>query len=99
MPRLCSEAVPSNSLGFGIWMRRGKEGCFNLGLGSSLEGKEPVGMGTVCGTPVNPRARGRYLEVEGGRRWEKVEMAVGGPENNLALFALFRAKLSLLHGL
>lgn len=49
-------------------------------------------MGTVCGTPVSPRAGGRYLEMEGGRRSEKVEMAVGGPENNLA-FCLVYGKI------
>lgn len=67
-------------------MGRGKIGGDDLGLGSSEEGRESVGMGTVCGTPDSPRAGGGYLEVEGGRRWERAGVEVGGSREQSCSF-------------
>lgn len=51
----------------GIWIGREKERGFNLGLGRSCGGNEPVGVGTAVGTLGSLRAGVKYLEAEGDK--------------------------------
>ena len=81
----------------GIWIGREKERGFNLGLGCSCGGKEPVGMGTVVGTLGSLRAGAKYLEAEGDKEVGEDGYGLGGPENSLVLSAtLLRGKSCLL---
>lgn len=76
-------------VGFGIWMEREKwGGAVWLGARQFLgrKGRVSVGMGTVCGAPGSPRAGGGYLEVEGGWRWKKAGVGVGGSREQSCSF-------------
>ena len=63
----------------GIWIGREKERSFNLGLGRSCGGKEPVGMGTVVGTLGSLTAGAKYLEAEGDMEVGEDGCGLGGP--------------------
>ena len=63
----------------GIWIGREKERGFNLGLGRSCGGKEPVGMGTVVGTLGSLTAGAKYLEAEGDMEVGEDGCGLGGP--------------------